>query len=480
LLGAARADFQPVLPRVHDEFSYLLAADTFAHGRLTNPPPPLRAPFETIHVLVEPSYASKYPPGQPLALACGQAVFGHAIWGVWLSLALATSATTWALQAWLPARWALVGGLLLALHPTIHDPGEQGWSQSYWGSTMALLGGALLFGALEQLRRDHWRWAGVLGLGVVLLALTRPFEGLLVCGPAAFVFVRRERRWPAWALVSAIVALGALGLAYSNQAVTGHWSRLPYVEYDRQYGYAPLFLWGTPRLDQRHPTPAIDGHQMGEWAYFAVQQTPVGYAQMLAVKAGLWWAHFGQYAAIPLLALPAVWHYRRVRLTLAVAGALLVGALLATWSFPRYQAPAFVLWFYISALGLRWWSRTPTFSPLVRRLAVGITLALFALRLLGPLNDRIAPDQQWVLAQARITAELRSQPGPHLVFVEYGPTHDFNAEWVYNRADLATAPIVWARATAADAQVRQHFPGRTVWRVQADVVPVTCQRVGVR
>lgn len=470
-------------PRVHDEFSYLLAADTYAHGRLTNPMHPYWVHFETFHVLVKPTYASKYPPLQGLLLALGQVLTGEALVGVWLSMALASAATCWMLQAWLPPRWALLGGLLCALSPEV----AKWWGGTYWGGAPALLGGALLFGALRRLlRRPNWAQSTVLGLGLAVLANSRPFEGLIVSLPPAVVLLAWlfGQHRPHWrialghVILPLSVVLGLVGawMASLNYRVTGDPLRLPYLEYESQYAAVPFFLLEPLPPQPRYHHAVIQNFEMTWVQDYHLQQTLSGFWKAFVFKVLLLWLFYVRpIMTAPLLTLPWMLRSRWVRFALIV-GVLQLGAIaLTTYLRPHYAAPAVSLLFFLETRGLRQLSLCQFRGRPAGQFLVRLIILIYLVSSIALLMSPLLPAKrfEWAMARARLEAELEQSGEKHLILVRYSPQHNSYDEWVYNEADIDAAPVVWAHSMGPqrDAALRAYFANRHCWLLEADAVP---------
>ena len=299
---------EPV-PRVHDEFSYLLMSDTLVHGRVANPSPTLSEFFDTFHVLVQPVYASKYFPAQGIFLAIGQKLTGHPAVGIWLSSALACAATCWMLQEWIGPAWGLLGGLLMMVQIGVFSY----WSQAYWGGMVAALGGALFFGAIHQLwKKLAWTNAIWMALGLVILANSRPLEGFLAVLPVSCLFIRRiwmDRLWKQtfWTELvfpaGAVLLLGAFATGSYNKAITGSAWKPPYMLHEHQYQESPQFVFLPLRPKIIYSSPWVQyNYEISEMRPYLSQQTLRNISIMAARKLMTWWAFYcGILLSVPLV-----------------------------------------------------------------------------------------------------------------------------------------------------------------------------------
>jgi hypothetical protein len=106
---------------------------------------------------------------------------------------------------------------------------------------------------------------------------------------------------------------------------------------------------------------------------------------------------------------------------------------------------------------------------MVRIILACLVLSFVAQAALSRLRLPRTRETAWPWRRLEIERSL-SKNGEHLILVEYGPRHIPDREWVYNRADIDAAPVVWARSLgdAEDAELRRHFAGRTMWRLHVD------------
>ncbi len=478
-------------PEVHDEFSYLLMSDTFAHGRLTNPPHAMWIYFDTFHVNQHPTYASIYPPAQGAMLALGQ-LLGHPWIGVLLSVSIMCGAVLWALQGWLPPQWAFFGGVLALLRLAISSY----WINSYWGGALAAIGGALVIGALPRILHFHRaRDAVILGLGTAILANSRPFEGFIFCLPvvavlALWLFRRRSPSWrdtlPRVVLpFCTVMLLCGLFMGYYNWRLTGNPALFPYVLNVPSRFAVPLLAWQKTLPPFHFLNPQFDAYYNVWWpsiAWLMGRPDSLGHVA-LATGVNLWM--FGRFFVwpdlfLPALALPWLLRDRRVRLLVVQIALCFAGFLLVAWFQPHYAAPLTATTLILIVQGFR---HIRLWRFHARPIGVGLVraAALVAL-LLAPFHRYFVQLFPAVDLRARIAAQIESNPGTDLVIVRYAPNHNSREEWVYNRADIDRAKIVWAREIpGVNMQpLLDYFRGRNVWLVEPDENPPKLSRMAIQ
>ncbi len=448
-------------PAVQDEFSYLLQADTFAQGRLTNPTHPLADVLSTPHVIQEPSYQSKYPPGQGVVLALGQVLIGVPIAGVWLVQAVTCGAIYWALRGWAPPRWALLGGFLAAFCYAMITR----WSMTYWGGGLAALGGSLAFGSIPRIAcNPNWKHGVLLGSGVGLWSVTRPYEGLLACVPLAVELVLILWRQHGTArkatllrvLPAAMAPLCVVFAAHAvyNAQVTGSALQMPYQVWSQQSHGSGVdaILWSGSAAESFNATLDLSEHKG------------------LLTKLLRQFSFYATPSLIPaLLAAPFLWRCRKTRFAFWGGGFVLLGVLAeSTAGHPHYTAPVAILFWAVAIQGfrrLRVWRFQD--RPVGLRLAqvlpiVYVGSALMALVVEWSPNP-YPSGHAWSQDRALLARGFEELPGRHLALVKYSPSHVSHYEWTYNAANIDQAKVVWVRFDPSqNERVLEYFEDRDI------------------
>lgn len=488
-------------PFINDDFSFLLAADTFSSGRLTNATPAMWQHFESLQITMQPTYMSMYFPAQGLAMAAGKVLLGNPWYGILLSTVLMCAAICWMLQAWLPPSWALLGGLLAVLHLGLFSY----WINTYTGAApIAAMGGALLLGALPRFMKSlRLQYGLLMAVGAILLATSRPYEGVLLCLPVAFVLGRwaffgssrppkglllRRLAAPMTLIVSAGVWMG-----HYDDRVFGSPLVPPYAINRATYARVPYFVWQSPRPAPNYRHRSMQDFYVNfEFAYFLkLHSLYGGLSETLLLKPLRVLVFFAGITLLPpLIMLRRVLKDRRTRFLVACCLVLAVGMAGETFLLVHYVSP-FTAAFYAIGLQamrhLRVWQpgRQPVGLGLTRSI-VALCVVLVGLRLYAqPLHLRPsdAMSYDWMykwygpsragIPRADAEAAMEHRSGEQLAIVRYSPDHNYLDEWVYNAADIAHSKVIWAREmdAASNCELIKHYKDRKAWLVQPDLRP---------
>jgi hypothetical protein len=452
--------------------------------------------FESIHITMQPTYMSMYFPGAGLVMAAGKVLFGQPWYAILIFGALMCAAICWMLQAWLPPSWALLGGVLAVLRLALFSY----WTNTYTGGAwLSALGGALVLGALPRfMKTARSRHGMLMAVGIILLGLTRPYEGMLLSLPVAVVLGRwllfGKNRPPAGVLLRraapplVLIAAAVAWLGYYDYRAFGSPLTLPYTIARNTYAIAPYYVWQPARPMPNYRHEEMRRFYDDELIGFAKLHSISGFLPQTLGKFALALMFFTGTALLPPLILGwRVLFDHRLRFLVLCLPLWIAGMAIGVYLIPHYLAP-FTAAFY--ALGLQAMRHLRAWKPegkraglTLVRLMVTVCIAIAGLRAFAEPLHLIPPQWPaglWIFSwygpgnfgveRAHIQAQLEQLAGSQLAIVRYSPKHPLLEEWVSNAADIDGSKVIWAREMDATANLEliRYYRDRKVWLVQPD------------
>jgi hypothetical protein len=414
-------------------------------------------------------------------------LFGHPWAGVVLSVAALCAGCYWMLRGWTKPGWALVGGLLAVCQfGPLHL-----WMNLYWGGALSGVAGCLVFGALPRLQDGGRRAAVLLGIGLGLQLITRPFEFVLLAGCVGC--------WQVYALPSArraasppqISNLPYIGLALlpfalltlaQNKAVTGSFLTMPYQLSRYQYAIPTTFTLQPNPVPHRPLTPEQQlDYQAQSIIHGEGSDTFANWCARLWKRVHFYRFFFYPplYLVLPLFLL-SLREFRFAWLA-GTAAVMAIGDNFYPYFYPHYVAALACVSVLLSVTAL---DRLSRWSPLAARVILYLCAAHFIfwyglhcgsqplLMTAGRFDTGDFINYGDPEGRIRIDQELAGTAGKKLAFVRYGPQHMFH-EWIHNDANVDAADIVWA-ADLGDEENRKlkaYYPSRSAWIVEPDAKP---------
>jgi hypothetical protein len=385
------------------------------------------------------------------------------------------------LLGWTTPRWSLVGGLLSVMQ---FGPLNR-WMNYYWGGATSAIAGCLVFGALPRVRREPTvRNAALLGAGIGLQMVTRPFESIFLDIAVVLFFVPelRAAEWPKlWRIARpAMLALAPfvlLQLAH-DKAVTGSFTTLPYALSRYQYGVPTTFTFQELPSPHAELTQAQHLYYEGQsYVHKAASETP--YLERLISRAGFYRFFYltPLWLALPWF-VPLLW--RRYEYAWIVVTILIfaLGTNVYPYFFTQYIAALTCLFVLVAVLALG------RMNPMAARWLVILCAGHFLfwyfihaqgdvqiVRAMTPYETADSINLGDPEGRVAIQRRLDATPGRHVVLVRYFSTHTYH-EWIHNAADIDNARVIWALdAAGAHDELKLRYPDRTFWLMEPDAIP---------